>query len=233
MATYITIKEEKLMKKMFMKKVSLIIMSMLLFVVPCTAMAGDNKEPEVIDLQEERGGGGNECYQYVKNIRQTKTYNCGMTNVLQALYGMGYEDEVPGDTDAEKIQAIDTRYNIDTYGQTYVYQIKDALNYYMPGSSSYEYTLMNNVTISEFENIIATSLTYCKPVILHAITTPLDYYNGHKNYHYLCIDYINRSTDIVRIVDCHVNDPYYGVHYVTLQEAYETVTIETGRYIIH
>ena len=27
------------------------------------------------------GGGGNECYQYVKNIKQTKKYNCGSNTI--------------------------------------------------------------------------------------------------------------------------------------------------------
>ena len=227
------------MKRSYLKN-ALLIMVMILVIIPCTAIAGDNKGQEIIDLQQERGGGGNECYQYVKNIRQTKTYNCGTTNVLQALYGMGYEDEVSGSTDAYKIQDIDTRYSIDSQGQTYVYQIRDALNYYIPGITSYKYTEVitdvndeNYMSISDFENIIATSLTNCKPVILHAVTSPLSYYNGHTNYHYICIDYINRTTDTVRIVDCHYSNSYYGVHYVSLQEAYETVTIESGRYIIH
>lgn len=221
------------MKKINLKKMLVIIMGMILVVIPCTTMAGDKKEADIIELQETRGGGGNECYQYVRNIQQTKTYNCGTTNVLQALYGMGYQSQVSGNTDANKIQTIDTRYNIDAQGQTYVYQIVDALNYYIPGNTTYTYTEMTNISISEFEYIIATSLTYCKPVILHAVTTPLDYYNGHTNYHYLCIDYINRTTDTVRIVDCHYSDAYYGVHYVSLQEAYETVTSISGRYIIH
>lgn len=47
-----------------------------------------------------RGGGGNVCYEYVTNIMQTKTYNCGTTTVLQTLYGLDSADKVSGTTHA-------------------------------------------------------------------------------------------------------------------------------------
>lgn len=49
----------------------------------------------------------------------------------------------------------------------------------------------------------------------HARTQYINYYGGHASGHYLSLDYINKSTDIVRIVDCNNNDAYYGIHNVT------------------
>lgn len=55
---------------------------------------------DVLDTRREemlRGGGGNVCYQYVKNIQQSSDHNCGSASVLQTLYGLGKEANVPGD----------------------------------------------------------------------------------------------------------------------------------------
>ncbi|MGN0375986.1 MAG: hypothetical protein ACI4EN_10850 [Butyrivibrio sp.] len=216
------------------KKRMLVFLSvLLLIIIPCTVFAGDKKEAEIISLLEERGGGGNECYQYVKNIQQPNNYSCGMTNVLQALYGMGYQNNVPGNTDEAKIQTLNIEYNVNTQGFTYVYQIRDALNKYISSITTYSYTEMTHIDMIDFEQMIATSLTNGKPFILQANTASLNYYNGVSNDHFLCIDYINRTTDIVRIVDCHSNSAYYGIHYVTLQEAYNAVISSYGKYIIH
>jgi hypothetical protein len=180
-----------------------------------------------------RGGGGNVCYQYVTNVQQTKTYNCGSTTVLQSLYGMGAAGNVPGSTDAAKISTIDTAYNVDSQGSLYVYQVADALNTYKPsGYSSYVYSTGASKTEAQFEQAIATSLTNCKPVVLHAKTGALGYYGGHNLGHYLSLDYVDRTTDMVRIVDCNYNNSYYGVHSVTLSEAYSTVSV-SGRYFIY
>lgn len=181
-----------------------------------------------------RGGGGNECYQYVTNIMQTKTYNCGSTTVLQSLYGMGAQGNLSGSTDAAKIETLDTQYNVDSQGSLYVYQVVDALNTYKPsGIGSYVYQTGSSVSQDTFESNIATSLTYCRPIVLHAKTEYLTYYGGKSSGHYLSLDYINRTTDLVRIVDCNYNSAYYGIHTsVPLSEAYASISA-SGRYYIY
>ncbi|MGN0375961.1 MAG: hypothetical protein ACI4EN_10725 [Butyrivibrio sp.] len=195
----------------------------LLFAFPSTVSARNNEYNGYLENDVARGGGGNECYQYVDNIRQTKTYNCGSTTVLQTLYGMGYEDNVPGNTNTEKIQYLDQVYNVDLLGQADVNYMVNALNDNIPGLTTYSKTYIStNVTIVNFEQLIATSLTNGKPVVVVASdTSKLTYYNGNSYGHYLSVDYINRTTDTVRIVDCHFNSAYYGVHYVDLQELYD------------
>ncbi|MBQ7942973.1 MAG: hypothetical protein IJ326_02800 [Lachnospiraceae bacterium] len=180
-----------------------------------------------------RGGGGNECYQYVTNIKQTKTYNCGTTTALQTLYGLGSAGNVPGEDNSAKISTLDAKYNVDGQGHLIVYQLRNALNEYNKGSQRYIYEVGKNMTINTFEDNIARSLTNCKPVVLHAKTKYLTYYGGKDLNHYLSVDYINRTTDKVRIVDCNYNPEYYGVHIVTLEEAYNTINAETNRYMIY
>ena len=87
-------------------------------------------------------------------------------------------------------------------------------------------------TQDSFEDKIAASLTNCRPVILHAKTKPISYYKGHQSGHYISLDYVNRQTDMVQLVDCNWNDEYFGVHSVTLKEAYDSVHEESGRYLI-
>lgn len=180
-----------------------------------------------------RGGGGNECYQYVTNIKQTKTYNCGTTTALQTLYGLGKVSNVKGATNADKISALDLEYNVDGQTCLMVYQLRDLLNKYGKVGQRYIYETGSNMTCATFEHKVATSLTNCKPVVLHARTGYLGYYGGKNTGHYLSLDYINRTTDMVRIVDCNYNPQYYGVHMVTLQEAYNTIAQEGERYLIY
>lgn len=181
-----------------------------------------------------RGGGGNYCYQYVKNIKQTKTYNCGTTTVLQTLYGLYAEDNVVGSTDAAKIATLDTEYNVDSQGSLYVYQVVNALNKYDSGTT-YRYLAASNIsTESLFEDYIATSLTYGRPIILHARTGYLTYYGGKNTGHYLNLNELNRTNELVQIVDCNYNTAYYGIHMsVPLSEAYNCIKVESGRYLIY
>lgn len=180
-----------------------------------------------------RGGGGNECYQYVTNIQQTKKYNCGTTTALQTLYALGKASNVEGTTNAEKISVLDSEYNVDGQGHLIVYQLRDLLNKYSKSGQKYIYEVGSGMSCAAFENKVATSLTNCKPIVLHARTGYLDYYGGKNSGHYLSLDYINRTTDMVRIVDCNYNPQYYGVHMVTLQEAYNTIAKEDNRYLIY
>lgn len=180
-----------------------------------------------------RGGAGNDCYQFVKNIKQTKNYNCGSTTTLQTLYGLNSASAVNGSTDSAKIKTLDSEYNIDAQRSMYIYQVRDALNKYNKGNQKYVYATGKSMTISQFEDKVATSLTSCKPVVLHARTKYLSYYGGKASGHYLSLDCINRTSDTVRIVDCNNNSSYYGIHYVTLKEAYNSINAESGRYLIY
>ena len=111
--------------------------------------------------------------------------------------------------------------------------LRDLLNKYGKVGQRYIYETGSNMTCATFEHKVATSLTNCKPVVLHARTGYLGYYGGKNTGHYLRLDYINRTTDMVRIVDCNYNPQYYGVHMVTLQEAYNTIAQEGERYLIY
>lgn len=208
-----------------MKKGVIALLVALMFVSTCSDVFAADKA--------ERGGGGNECYQYVKNIQQPDTYNCGTTTVLQTLYGLGFASEVPGATDEEKIQYLDDEYNVDTQEFTYVGDIPKAINRFSAIEHEYKAVICTNMTMATFEQIVATSLTNCNPVILHAKTEYLSYYGGKECSHYINLDYINRTTDQVRLVDCHYNDAYYGVHYVPLEEAYDAIHAVSGRWMIY
>lgn len=181
---------------------------------------------------EPKGGGGSLCYQSVKNIKQTQTFNCGPTTVLQTLYGLNSASAVSGSTDAAKIAALQSEYNVGSDGM-YVSNVVAALNKYNKGNQTYSSRLGSGLSLEGFANNIAASLTSGKPVVLHARTKHLDYYNGNNSGHYLSLDYFDRSTNTVRIVDCNYKEEYYGVHYCTLQEAYEAINEEGGRYLIY
>ena len=181
------------------------------------------------------GGGGSYCYQDVPTIKQTTADNCGSTTVLQSLYGMGFAGNVSGSTDAQKISTIDKAYNVASQGSLIVYQAVDALNKYIGNSLRYVYTNGNNMSLSQFESYIAQSLTYGKPVILHARTASLPYYNGNNLGHYLNLDSYNRTSETVRIADCNYDSTYFGYHTVNVSEAHRTISREniSDRFLIH
>lgn len=179
-------------------------------------------------------GGGEVCYRYVKNIRQTSDHNCGTTTLLQTLYGLNSAGNVLGGNDKEKIESLDRKYSVDAQGCLIVYQLVDGLNEYNWGNQTYRYTEASNMSRRQFEDYVATALTYCKPVVLHARTGSLNYYGeGNDISHYLSLDYINRRTKRVRIADCHFDNAYFGFHDVSIDEAHRSISRVSGRYLIH
>lgn len=178
-----------------------------------------------------RGGGGNVCYQYVTNIMQTKNYNCGSTTTLQTLYGLNSASNVSGSSYAAQISTLDARYNVDAQGSMMVYQVSNALKDY--GNRTYAYKTGDSMTLDQFEANVANSLTAGKPVILHAKTEQISYYKGKASNHYLSVDYVNRTTDRVRIVDCSFHQEFFGAHDVSLTDAYKSVSAVAGRYLIY
>ena len=157
-----------------------------------------------------------------------------MRDEMGESYASEFIWNVVANTDSAKIATLDAEYNVDSQGSMYVYQVRDALNKYNTGNQTYIYKQGSSMTLTGFEEAIANSLTYCKPVVLHARTEYLSYYGGKKSGHYISVDYINRTTDKVRLVDCNYNASYYGVHSnVSLSEAYNCISAVSGRYLIY
>lgn len=166
---------------------------------------------------------------YVKLVPQIKTWWCGYATTLQTIYGLGLQGTVVGSTDAQKQTTIANEMG-NPNDTAYVYKIVNYLNSKL-SSSKYYYTLGSGQTKQSFATLIGLSLMRNRPVVLHARTGSLPYYNGLDLYHYLSVDAINVTGDSVRIVDCHYNVPYQGVHYVNIDQALRTVS-PAGRYII-
>ncbi|MBQ8519620.1 MAG: C39 family peptidase [Agathobacter sp.] len=138
-----------------------------------------------------------------------------------------------GDTDEKKIETLEVECGTNSVDGTYVYQMVNALNKYNIYGRVYQSKLGSSFSsIYSFKDCIATSLTCGKPVVLHARTQYLDYYNGKSYGHYLSLDVYDRRTDDVRIVDCNYMEEYYGIHTVSVEEAYNCISA-SGRYLIY
>ncbi len=132
------------------------------------------------------------------------------------------------------IPSLDAEYNVDNQKFAYVYQVVNALNKYNKYNQKYIYASGATMSLNTFENNVANSLTACRPVILHARTEHITYYGGHSSGHYISLDYINRTTDMVRLVDCNYSNVYYGIHSnVDLSDAYDSIASSSGRYLIY
>lgn len=109
----------------------------------------------------------------------------------------------------------------------------NALNKYNIYGSVYQDKLGSSFSsIYSFKDCIATSLTCGKPVVLHALTKYLSYYEDANFNHYLSLDVYDRRTDEVRIVDCNYMEEYYGIHIVPVEEAYNCIR-QSNRYLIY
>lgn len=179
-------------------------------------------------------------YCYVTHITQSTTSNCSAATLLQTLYALGQAGTVYGTTDAQKQTTLYNKTSDDPAGarqedQTgplYVYEITNYLNTKVT-SYIYEYEQGSNLSLSDFKSKIWDSLLFNRPVLLHARTAPLSYYNSTDLAHYLSLDSYNRNTGKVRIVDCNYNTNYGGVHTdIDAESAWKTVHDYSGRYII-
>lgn len=164
-------------------------------------------------------------------IRQTNEYNCGPTSALQALYGAGVANNVSGSTYSEKIDTLQTLSKTDTTG-TIVDNLRVALNTYL-SSSTYVWTQGINMNLDTFGTNVISSLSKNRPPLLHSLTSSFDYYNGKNFRHYIAIYSANKATGAVTVNDCHINDPYYGLHYVNMNQAYNSITQQSGRCLLH
>lgn len=186
---------------------------------PIVPLGGRARQPECI----------------VPLIRQSTSYYCGPASTLQALYGIGVASSISGSSNNEKQNALASNMGTDTSG-TYVYIIVNELNNYI-SSVKYAYIYQGNIgSQSNFKSLIYDSLHDDRPVILHARTEKIGYYNGHKSGHYIAVDtlYATPAADgpaeHIRVRDCNYNSAYYGTHVISLIEAYASIN---GRYLIY
>lgn len=179
------------------------------------------------------GNNGQNLSANVKLIQQTTTFNCGPTAILQVLYGMAKQGSVSGETDADKINTLMKDCNAESSG-AYVYQIRNCLNKYST-NAEYQYTAGTKMTQAEFQSKLETSLCYNIAPILHARTEYLPYYNGKEGGHYIAVREVDKANSAVRLSDCNWRSEYYGVHLVSVEEAYDSITKYTkeDRYLIY
>ncbi|SHJ89544.1 cysteine peptidase family C39 domain-containing protein [Paramaledivibacter caminithermalis] len=178
-----------------------------------------------------RGGNGSIFYVSVPLIKQNNYYYCGPANTLQAIYGLGKEDNVSGSSDSDKQYTLGANMGTKPGIGTYVYKVKNELNKY--AEYDYIYEKGSNMTESEFRDNITYSLMYNYAPILHAKTEYLSYYNGYSTGHYITVNFINLDSQMVNLQDTNNKTEYYGSHEVPLSEAYNSISEPSNRYLIY
>lgn len=180
---------------------------------------------------------------------QINSYYCGPATVLQTLYGLqtagSLSSPMPSGSDTQKQQTLGSNMGTNTSG-TYVYRVRNELNKYVR-SSKYVYAL-GSMSFSTFANVVENSLRKNRPVVLHARTEYLPYYNGRASGHYISLDtysetnmiqpysikgisssYIHRTA---RLVDCNFNSTYRGFFTVPFTAVHNAVRYHS-RYVIY
>ncbi len=171
---------------------------------------------------------------------QQKQYNsCGAASALQVIVQQGGADNIAGSTYAEKEQTlINASYGIEEYGSVLVIEVTDFINNYRPDDElKYVYTRGLITDASTFRSLVLTSLTLDCPIILHANTRYLGYYNSHATGHYIVGTHFFAQTEEFVVNDCNDNDQYAGIHSTTMSEIYQSVHMPnsdgSSRYFIY
>lgn len=161
-------------------------------------------------------------------IMQKETYYCGATSALQAIYGFGKEDMVAGSTKDDKQDTLATNMEMTTAGAL-VYKIANELNRYID-DNNYSYINGTNIgSLDNFKSLVSNSLFNDRPVILHALTDSLDYYEGNRYRHYIVVDtyYATEMASgpegFMRLRDCNYISDYYGTHQVDAAQVYGSI----------
>lgn len=185
---------------------------------------------------------GTAAYCSVPIKKQTKNNNCSAATILQTLCGLGKQNQVVGSTDSAKQDTIFNNYTTNKsapgartpdspYATLTVGEVTTFLNRFV-STYKYKFKLGKNLQDKKaLGELIWLSLLHNRPVLLHAKTGYLDYYENHNSGHYLSVDWYSKTTGEVRIKDCNYQK-YGGSHIVTLKEAYDCVHTENGRYVI-
>ena len=176
------------------------------------------------------GNDGRCVYANVPLIMQTSYYNCGPTSALQAIYGGHMQGNVPGTTDADKINYISSTCGTNPNYGTYVYKITNFLNNYN-FYGTYSYFPGANLSCMSFQQKLENSLFYDMAPILHARTEKLKYYGGHRAGHYIAVAEVNKNSRTVTLQDCNNDYHFYGRHVVDISEAFGSVNLP-DRYVI-
>lgn len=185
-------------------------------------------------LPQARSSSGSIAYCFVPLIRQKETYYCGYAAMLMALYGFNKGSSVSGSNDDERQVTLANMQSDTGYNDAVVWAIVRDLNTYVDDAYTYAYTNGGTITQTTFSSRVYSSLYYNRPVILHAKTGSLAYYQGNNLNHYLVVDQINQQLGTVQIVDSHwdEDESFYGKHTETISNAYLTITSESYRYLI-
>lgn len=178
------------------------------------------------------GNNGQNLSTNVKLIQQTETYNCGPTAALQVLYGMGKQGSVVGVTDKDKISTLMGECYTTSDGTT-VSNLTNCLNKYST-NAQYQYQTGRSMTQAEFQSKLETSLCYNIAPILHARTEEFLYYAGKEGGHYIAVSEVDKANGTVRLSDCNWRNEYFGVHVVSVKEAYDSISkYKYDRYLIY
>lgn len=189
----------------------------------------DNHDKEL----EENSGAQSRYFTSELNVtpfKQDKNYYCGYAATKEVIHYLNGSSES---------QSYYANYMGNPESSAVVYKIANTLTALTP--KSYSYKLGSNYNKSSFVSLIENSVANNKPVVLHAITTPLAMYRGNKLYHYLVATGYTISGDEnwnrrIIYVDSWDRDygsgTVYGKHVDLSQSVLDTVN-PSGRYVIY
>lgn len=168
----------------------------------------------------------------VPEYRQSRWNSCGAASALQVIVQQGGADAIAGTTYTEKEETLMKEENLEKNGCVIVEDVRDLINDYISGDN-YAYIDAGGLSYNTFYTLVMSSLTKDCPIILHAMTQYIGYYNSNELGHYIVGTHLFSLTEQLVVNDCNYADAYTGIHTITMTEAYNSIHSTRGRFLIY
>lgn len=172
----------------------------------------------------------------VPTYKQSQTNSCGAASALQVIVQQGGGDNIAGSTYTAKEQTLINQTGINTNGSVLVYEVRNLINNHIEGKN-YAYIPCANLSATNFRVLVLDSLTEDCPIVLHANTKYIGYYNSNAWGHYIVGTTFFAATEEFVVNDCNYMDQYTGIRTTTMTEIYNSVhnlnSDGSSRYLIY
>lgn len=172
----------------------------------------------------------------VPSYKQSQSNSCGAASALQVIIQQGGGDNVSGTTNTAKEKTLIGKTALNSNGSVLVIEVRDLINKHT-NRNEYAYIRCLNLSETDFRRLVLNSLSKDCPIILHANTRYLGYYNSVSLGHYIVGTTFYSATDQFAVNDCNYDDAYTGIRMTTMTEVWNSVhnpnSNGSSRYLIY
>lgn len=172
----------------------------------------------------------------VPTYKQSQSNSCGAASALQVIIQQGGGNNVSGSTNTAKEKTLIGKTELNKNGSVLVIEVRDLINNHT-NRNKYAYIPCLNLNETDFRRLVLNSLAKDCPIILHANTKYLGYYNSVSLGHYIVGTTFYPATDQFVVNDCNYDSAYTGIRITSMSEVWSSVhnpnANGSSRYLIY